>query len=65
MVSEQAEYEENGKKEREEVALDNAEIHDQEEKCQIQAYTRVTILTMTGKGKKTLQDTNQNPKLEE
>ena len=33
----------------EEVALDQAEIHDKEEKCKTQAYIRVTILQMTGK----------------
>ena len=50
----------NGKRRGDEVALDKAEIHDQEEKCKIQAYIRVTILIMTGK--KILHDTDQNPK---
>ena len=53
----------NGQRRGEEVALGKAEIHDREEKCQIQAYTRVAILRMTGK--KILHDTDQNPKLEE
>ena len=47
----------------EEVALDKAEVHDKEEKCKIQAHTRVTLLRMTGK--KILHDTDQNPKLGE
>ena len=63
MVSGQAGYKRNDQRRGEEVALDKVEIHDQEEKCKIQAYTRVTILRMTGK--KILHDTDQNPKLEE
>ena len=63
MASEQVGYEGNGKRRGEEVALDQAEVHDKEEKCKIQAYTRVTILRMTGK--KTFHNTDQNPKVEE
>ena len=62
MVSEQVECEGNGKKRGEEVALDKAEVHDKEEKCKIHAYTRVTILRMTGK--RILHNTDQNPKSE-
>ena len=43
----------------EEVVLDQAEAHDNEEKCKIQAYTRVTILQMTGKKK--LHNADQEP----
>ena len=32
-----------------EVSLDQADIHDKEEKCKTPAYIRVTILQMTGK----------------
>ena len=46
-------------KERGEVALDQAEVHDNEEKCKIQAYIRVTILQMTGKKK--LHNADQEP----
>ena len=42
-----------------EVALDQAEIHDKEEKYKVQAYTRVTILLMTGM--KTLHNADQEP----
>ena len=63
MVSEQVGYDGNGKMRGEEVALDKVEVHDQEEKCKTQAYTRVSIIRMTGK--KILHDNDQNPKLEE
>ena len=63
MVSGQDGYEGNGKRRGEEVALDQVEVHNKEEKFKIQAYTRVVILRMTGK--KILHDTDQNPKLEE
>ena len=43
--------------------MKQSEIHDKEEKCKIQAYTRVAILRMTGK--KIFHNTDQNPKLEE
>ena len=46
-----------------EVALDQVEVQDNEEKCKMQTYTRLTILRMTGE--KTLHNTDQNPKLEE
>ena len=62
MVSEQVGYKGNGKRRGEEVALDKTEVHNKE-KCKLQAYTRVTILRMTGK--KILYDIDQNPKLEE
>ena len=39
------------------VALHQTEVHDNEEKCKIQAYIRVTILQMTGK--KTLHNADQ------
>ena len=39
----------NGKRRWEEEALDQSEVDDKEEKCKIQAYTRVAILWMTGK----------------
>ena len=61
MVDEQVGYKGNGKRRGEEVALDKAEVHDKEEKCKIQTYTRVTILKMTGK--KLLHNTDQNPKI--
>ena len=63
MVSVQVGYEGNGQRRGEEVALDKVEVHDQEEKCKIQAYARVNIIRMTGK--KISHDTDQNPKLEE
>ena len=64
MDSEQVGYKGNGKRRGEEVALDKTWVHDKEEKCKIQAYTRVTIPRMTGK--KILHDnSDQNPKLEE
>ena len=63
MVSGQVAYDGNGQKRGEEVALDKVKVHDQEKKFKLQAYTRVTILRMTGK--KILNDTDQNPKLEE
>ena len=64
MVSGRVGYEVNGQRRGEEVALDQTEVHDNEEKCKIQyPYTRVTILQMTGK--KTFHNTDQNPKLEE
>ena len=63
MFSEQNGYEEYGHRRGEEVALDQAEVHDKEEKCKIQADTRVTILRMTGK--KTSKNTDQTPKLEQ
>ena len=63
MVSEQSGYEGNGQRRGEEVASDQAELHNKEEECKIQAYTVVTILRM--KGKKTFHNTDQNPKLEE
>ena len=47
----------------EEVAWDQSEVPDNEEKCKIQAYTRVTILRMTGK--KTFCNNDENPNLEE
>ena len=59
MVSKQASYEVNGKRIGEEVALDQEEIHDKEEKCKVQDCTRVTILQMTGK--KTLHNADQEP----
>ena len=58
MVSEQVGYEGNCQRRGEEVALDQAEVHDKEDKCKIQAFTRATILRMTGK--KILDNTNQN-----
>ena len=63
MISKQSGYEGNGLGRREAVALDQAEVYDNEEKCNTQAYTRVSILRMTGK--KTFHSTDQNPKLEE
>ena len=60
MVSDQSCFEGNGQRRGEEEALDQSEVHDCEEKCKIQAYTRVTILRMTGK--KIFHGTNQNPK---
>ena len=62
MVSEQVGYERNGQRRGEEVALDQAEVYDKEDKCKIQAFTRATILRMTSK--KTFHNTDQNPKLE-
>ena len=59
MVSGQVGYEGNGQRRGEEVALDQAEVHDNEEKCKIQAYIRVTILQMTGKKK--LHNADQEP----
>ena len=44
----------------EEVALEQARVHDNKEKCEIQAYTRVTIQRMTGK--KIFHNTDQKPK---
>ena len=49
----------NGQRRGEEVALHQAVVHDNEEKCKIQAYIRVTILQMSGK--KTLHSTDQEP----
>ena len=43
MVSEQFGYERNGQRKEGEVALDQDEVHDKEEECMIQDYTRVTI----------------------
>ena len=63
MISEWVSYEGNVQRRGEEVAWDQAEVHEKEEKCKIQAYTRVTILQMTGK--KTFHNTDQKPKLEE
>ena len=63
MVSGQVGYDGNDKRRGEVVPLDKAEVHDKKRKCKIQAYTRVTILKMTGK--KILHDTEQNPKIEE
>ena len=63
MVSEQSGYEESGQRRGEEVALDQSEVHDNEERCKIQDDTMVTILRMMGK--KTFHNTDQNPKLEE
>ena len=59
MVSGQIGYEGNGQRRGEEFALDQAELHDNEEKCKIQAYIRVTILQMTGKKK--LHNADQEP----
>ena len=59
MVREQVGYEGNGQKRGEEVALHQAEIHDNEGKCKIQDYIRVTILQMTAK--KTLHNVDQEP----
>ena len=44
MVSEQVGYEGNGQRRGEEVALDQAELYDKEEKYKIQAFLSVTIL---------------------
>ena len=44
MVSGQVGYEGNAQMRGEEVALDRAEVHDNEEKCKMQADIRVTIL---------------------
>ena len=63
MISEQSSYEGNGQRRGEEVALNQAEMHDNDEKCKIQANTGVTILRRTGK--KMFHNTDQNPKLEE
>ena len=63
MMSEQSDYKGNGQRKGEKVALDQAEVHDNEVKCRIQVYTRVTMLRMTGK--KTFHNTDQNPKLKE
>ena len=49
MINEQSGYEENGQRSEEEVALNQSEIHGNEEKCKTQAFTRVTIPRMTGK----------------
>ena len=62
-VSGQVGYEGKGQRQGEEVALDQAELHDKDEKCKTQAYTRVTIPRMMGK--KILYNTDQNPKLED
>ena len=59
MVSGQVGYEGNGQKRGEEVALDQAEVHDNEEECKIEAYIRITILQLTGK--KTLHNADQEP----
>ena len=40
MVGEQSGYEGNGKRREKEVALDQSEVHDSEEKCKVQAYTK-------------------------
>ena len=62
MVSEQSGYEGKYQRRGEEVALDQAEVNHSEEKCKTQAYTRVSILRMTGK--KIFHNTDQNPKSE-
>ena len=49
MVSEQNDYGGNGQRREEEVELDQSEVHDSEEKCKMQGYTRITILRMEGK----------------
>ena len=49
MVSEQSGYEGKGQRREEEIPLDQSEVHDSEENCKVQAYTRVTILRMEGK----------------
>ena len=62
MGSEQSGCEGKGQRIREEVALDQSEAHDNEEKCKVQAYKSITILRMTGK--KSFHNTYQKPKLE-
>ena len=71
MVSEQCCSEGNGQRTGKEVAFDQSEVHDNEEKCMIQAYTRVTILRMEGnktikrmEDKKIFHNPDQNPKSE-
>ena len=59
MCSEQVGYEGYSQRRGEEVAQDQAEVHDNEEKCKIQAYIMVTILQVTGK--KTLHSAGQEP----
>ena len=59
MVSGQVGYEGNGQRRGEEAELDQAEVHDNEEKCKIQVYIRVTILQMTGKKK--IHNADQEP----
>ena len=63
MVNEHVGYKGNGERRGEKATLNKAEIHDKEEKCKIQAYTRITILRMTGK--KIFHNTDQTSKLEE
>ena len=72
MESEQSGIEENGKRQGEEMALDQSEVPDSEEKCKVQAYTVVTIFRMEDKkktilrieDKKIFHNTDQNPKSE-
>ena len=70
MVSEQSSYEGNGQRREVEVALNQSEVHDSEDKCKIQACTKVTILRIEGKrtilgiDKKIFHNTKQNPKSE-
>ena len=59
MVIGQIGYEGNGQRREEEMALDQVEVHDNEEKCKIQAYIRVTILQITGK--KMFHNAGQEP----
>ena len=59
MISKQNGYEGNHQGRGETVALDQAEVLDNEEKCKIQTFTRITILLMTGK--ETLHNANQEP----
>ena len=71
MASEQSGFERNGQRRGEEVALDQAEVHDSEEKWKIKAFTRVIILRMEDKrtisrvnDKKIFHNTDQNSELE-
>ena len=63
VVSGQIGYEGNSQRREEEVALDQAEVHEKGEKCKIQAYTKVIIIRMAGK--KIFHNTDQNTELEE
>ena len=62
MVSKHSGYEGNSQRRWEEVALEQLKVHDNEEKCKVQAYTMVTILGI--EGKKIFHSIDQNPKVE-
>ena len=71
MVSVETDYEGNCQSREEDVALDQSEVHENEEKYKTQASTRVTILQMEVKksilrieDKEIFHKTDQNPKSE-